>query len=105
MDPNLKLLFTHFVFSLVNKVTEPKIKWQNSKATDRLRDTLMSDPNHKWWMMSAHDIFQEDELIWEYPTNCADRLRRLKTAIRGNMEKIAFNNNAVPEHKSSPLQE
>ena len=82
MDPNLKLLFTHFVFSLVNKVTEPKIKWQNSKA-----------------------IFQEDELLWEYPNNCADRLRWLKTAIRGNMEKIAFNNNAVPEHKSSPLQE
>ena len=80
-------------------MTEPKIKWQNSKAKDRLRDTLMSDPNHKWWMMSAHDIFQEDELLQEYPTNCADRLRRLKTAIRGNMEKIAFNNNAVTEHK------
>ena len=63
MDANLKLLFTHFVFSLVNKVTEPKIKWQNSMPKDCLRDKLMSDPNHRWWMMSAHEIFQEDELL------------------------------------------
>ena len=98
MDTNLKLPFTHFVFSLGNKVTEPKIKWQNSKAKDHLMDTLMSDPNHRWWTMSTHDIFQEDDLLQEYPNNCADRLRLLKTAIRGNMERIAFDNNAVPEH-------
>lgn len=49
--------------------------------------------------MRAKEIFLEDELLREYPNNCADRLRRLKTAIRSNMEKIAFDNNAAPEHK------
>lgn len=66
---------------------EPKIQWQDSKAKDRLRDTLIHDPDHMWWTMRAKDIFLEDELLREYPNNCADRLRRLKTAIRNNIEK------------------
>jgi hypothetical protein len=43
--------------------------------------------------------FQEDELLREYPNNCVDRLRWLKTAICSNMEKIDFDNDAVRSHK------
>lgn len=77
---------------------EPKIKWQNSEAKKRLRDTLMSDPNHKWWHMRAKDVFQEDELLKQYTKNQSDRLRRLKTTILLNMDKIAFDDAAVEEH-------
>ena len=49
--------------------------------------------------MRAQDVFQEDELLRQYPNNCADRLRRLKTTIRGNIEKIAFDDEAAAAHK------
>lgn len=58
----------------------------------------MSDPNHKWWHMRAKDVFQEDELLKQYTKNQSDRLRRLKTTIRLNMDKIAFDDAAVEEH-------
>lgn len=47
----------------------------------------------------GQDVFQEDELLRQYPNNCADRLRRLKNTIRGNIEKIAFDDKAAAAHK------
>lgn len=86
-------------FLVLGKVKEPTIGWQYSEVKSRLRDALMSDPQHRWWTMRAQDIFQEDELLRQYPNNCADRLRRLKTTIHGNIEKIAFDDKAAAAHK------
>lgn len=93
------LLYSHCNVSIGKKVKEPNIRWQDSKAKDHLRDALMGDPGHRWWTMKAQDVFQEDELLRQYPNNCADRLRRLKNTIRGNIEKIAFDDKAAAAHK------
>jgi hypothetical protein len=90
--------FSFTLCLVLGKVKEPSIRWQDSEAKARLRDTLMSDPQHRWWTMRAQDVFQEDELLRRYPNNCADRLRRLKTTIQANMKKIAFDDKAAAAH-------